>query len=475
MKHITKDELVSIVQKNQWFVQGFNGFALYCHCVATNTAWMIKPFVGATYKHFFLLQRESSVDWYYDEAAMEQVGQGYYKHIKTLARLQQLERIYTRTYISSRKKTDTVLPKDLSTITLQQLVRVVAQLAEELKMSVNIAHMQEGISFVSEPKLVEILEKRGQYTPENLQLLSAPVEKSFLAEAQELLARIKNAQASSRNRLAQHFLKEYGWIDNSYVTGKTLSINDVLKKAKEQKHIASKEHEGKVKKAKRALVTKLALTKEELFVVTTVERCAKWQDTRKKHIMQSIGRFEPVIAELSKRVGLSVNQLKYTAPEELTYKNLTSPAFLKKLSQRYPLCAQYATPRGVQSFVGRDALFIQKNVVKNKGGELTELQGMVASAGIARGRVRVCKSIHDIPKVKKGEILIASMTRPEFLPAMQKAIAFVTDEGGVTSHAAIVSCEMRKPCIIGTKIATKVFQDGDFVEVDAIKGIVKKI
>jgi pyruvate,water dikinase len=77
--------------------------------------------------------------------------------------------------------------------------------------------------------------------------------------------------------------------------------------------------------------------------------------------------------------------------------------------------------------------------------------------------------------VKKGEILIASMTRPEFLPAMQKAAAFVTDEGGITSHAAIVSREMKKPCIIGTKIATKVFKDGDMVEVDANKGIVRKL
>ena len=61
------------------------------------------------------------------------------------------------------------------------------------------------------------------------------------------------------------------------------------------------------------------------------------------------------------------------------------------------------------------------------------------------------------------------------VPVMQLAAAFVTDEGGVTCHAAIISREMKKPCVIGTKHATKVFKDGDKVEVDANKGVVKKI
>lgn len=65
------------------------------------------------------------------------------------------------------------------------------------------------------------------------------------------------------------------------------------------------------------------------------------------------------------------------------------------------------------------------------------------------------------------------MTTPDFVPIMKRASAFVTDEGGITCHAAIVSREMKKPCIIGTKIATQVLKDGDLVEVDADKGVVK--
>jgi pyruvate,water dikinase len=78
-------------------------------------------------------------------------------------------------------------------------------------------------------------------------------------------------------------------------------------------------------------------------------------------------------------------------------------------------------------------------------------------------------------KVMDGDILVATMSTPDFLPAMMRAAAFVTDIGGITSHAAIVSREMGKPCVIGTKMATKVLKDGDLIEVDATKGVVRKI
>ena len=69
--------------------------------------------------------------------------------------------------------------------------------------------------------------------------------------------------------------------------------------------------------------------------------------------------------------------------------------------------------------------------------------------------------------------MVSSMTVPDFLPAMKRASAFVTDEGGITCHAAIIAREMKKPCIIGTKIATQVLKNGTEVEVDANNGVVK--
>ena len=81
----------------------------------------------------------------------------------------------------------------------------------------------------------------------------------------------------------------------------------------------------------------------------------------------------------------------------------------------------------------------------------------------------------DINKVEVGDILLSSNTTPDHVPAMRRAAAIVTQTGGLTCHAAIVSRELNKPCLIGVKGLLQVFKDGDEVEVDIQKGIIKKI
>jgi pyruvate,water dikinase len=91
---------------------------------------------------------------------------------------------------------------------------------------------------------------------------------------------------------------------------------------------------------------------------------------------------------------------------------------------------------------------------------------------LEKEKVRILKRKDQIDEMQEGEILVSAMTTPEFVPAMQKAAAIITDEGGITCHAAIVARELGKPCVIGTKFATQILKDGDMVEVDADKGIV---
>jgi phosphoenolpyruvate synthase/pyruvate phosphate dikinase len=105
-----------------------------------------------------------------------------------------------------------------------------------------------------------------------------------------------------------------------------------------------------------------------------------------------------------------------------------------------------------------------------------EIKGNIAYQGFAKGKVRVILSARESgEKFKKDEILVTSMTTPDFVPLIKRAKAVVTDEGGILCHAAIVARELTTPCVIGTKIATKVLKDGDLVEVNADKGVVRAI
>lgn len=104
-----------------------------------------------------------------------------------------------------------------------------------------------------------------------------------------------------------------------------------------------------------------------------------------------------------------------------------------------------------------------------------QIKGATGNKGKATGKAVIMLTPSDMKKAEEGMVLVTTMTTPDFVPAMSRASAIVTDIGGITCHAAIVSRELNKPCVIGTKSATRMIRDGDLVEVDADKGVVKVI
>jgi phosphohistidine swiveling domain-containing protein len=140
-----------------------------------------------------------------------------------------------------------------------------------------------------------------------------------------------------------------------------------------------------------------------------------------------------------------------------------------------------AAHKGIFVYIPQNrGLFIQDPIEKEKLLSLiftekntAELKGTIACKGKATGPVKVILTDADFKGFNKGDVLVATWTEPKYTPIMKLASAIVTDEGGLTSHAAIVSRELNIPCVIGTKNATKILKSGDMVEVDAEKGIVK--
>ncbi len=117
-------------------------------------------------------------------------------------------------------------------------------------------------------------------------------------------------------------------------------------------------------------------------------------------------------------------------------------------------------------------IYSRKDVNKN----IKAFEGLAAySSGIVRGRVSLVFNIQDMKKFIKGKIMVSPETSPVFLPAMKKAKAIITDEGGITSHASIASREFKIPCIVGTKIATKALKNDQQIEIDTKNGIIKII
>ena len=116
--------------------------------------------------------------------------------------------------------------------------------------------------------------------------------------------------------------------------------------------------------------------------------------------------------------------------------------------------------------------FIEKRN-KESFKKIKEIKGIIAQKGKYKGRVYLVKDFNKLKGVKKGAVLVAPQTRPQFNKFIKQAGAIVTDEGGLLCHASMLAREIKIPCIVGTKIATHVLKNGDIVEVNADKGIIK--
>ncbi len=170
-------------------------------------------------------------------------------------------------------------------------------------------------------------------------------------------------------------------------------------------------------------------------------------------------------------------------PEEMQKKACLTDAELKKLWElAKKLDEHYNFPQDFEWVCENGNVYLVQSrpvtvFYERKGEEIDVkrpplLKGLAASPGVGMGRVKVILNPKEIHKIEKGDVLVARMTNPDFVPAMLKARAIVTEEGGMTSHAAIVSRELGVPCVVGTRNALKVLKDGMFVTVDGRRGLV---
>ncbi len=185
----------------------------------------------------------------------------------------------------------------------------------------------------------------------------------------------------------------------------------------------------------------------------------------------AIYKMEYILTEIGKRLKLNLMETRFMLPEEVNKALLSGKVNRQEIKARTKFCVYYAEKNQDAMFIGKKAEALVKTT-ERKVEQVNEFRGQVGCIGKATGLVKKIFRPQDMMKMNKGDILVSIATDPDIVPAMKKAAAIVTEQGGVTSHAAIVSREMNIPCIIGTKIATKVLNDGDLVEVDATKGVV---
>lgn len=320
--------------------------------------------------------------------------------------------------------------------------------------------------------------------------LSFSEEKSFIQDELESLLKIAifkkdnpDDKATLEKMLAEHhteyFFLKHLWIGKDGVStieeyrqavDKMLSEHDP-KEVLESEHKKWTDDEKLRDEYEKKL--KLSDTEKELF--RTYAEFAFTKAYRRRIQLYWAYKRDCIFEELSRRFGISFIESRFLMPNEVAegLKNGLSDEMKKVVAERTKHCVYYAEKDLDIVAIGDDCKKFESMIVEEVNQEVDEFKGQVACTGKVQGLVKIVNSTSDMQKVNDGDILVSIATNPDILPAMKRAIAFVTEQGGITSHAAIVAREMRKPCIIGTKIATKVLKDGYLVEVDANSGVVR--
>jgi phosphohistidine swiveling domain-containing protein len=307
-------------------------------------------------------------------------------------------------------------------------------------------------------------------------------------ELRELLG-IFTAKKSGQNidsKLEIH-AKKYRWLHNNYFTTEILDSQFFLNELKlleekypdPQKQILEMEKEqSRIEAEKQKVIKELGFGQEELALVELLDFFAWYQDYRKEYIMKLLHYLDLILAEIGARRRVPLKEMKYSLPSEIS-EILANNFDRNKLKERMRRFLYYwdAENGKVEFGGGQFSIDLEKKIFHSirHEDEVVEVSGMVANKGIVRGKARITMSAKEAANIQKGEILITSMTTPDFITAMKRAAAVVTNEGGVLCHAAIVSRELGVPCIVGTRIATKVFKTGDLIEVDGNLGVVRKV
>lgn len=301
------------------------------------------------------------------------------------------------------------------------------------------------------------------------------------------LEEIKNKYPKFYSDIKKH-TEKYNWVYYVYM-GPAFSetdflgfIKDYLKKGIEPliKLKELKENANANKDLKKKYIRQLKLNSFDSFILKMAGRVVWAKPRRKDYQSRSYFHVEKLLREISSRLSIDLERVR-SAPIEMIKDAFSGKKInWRKVDEIRKSHACLPNDDGsISVLVGQDAEdFALNTVVREKKISfevVKELKGTVACRGGATGIVRIINIPDDMEKMNYGNILVSTATTPSIVSAMKKASAIVTNEGGLTCHAAIVSRELGIPCIIGTKIATRVLKDGDLVEVDANTGVVKII
>jgi len=413
-------------------------------------------------------------------------------------------KVYFQKYLNYTKELYLISKNQLQKIPTDEFVLMMKKLVQ--MHSDFVAYTKIGLTGYSDRAsllLLDLLSKKKcrDETQKVFNLLTTPISLTFLDEERldllEIAIKFYNRELKNKEILRRSLVahkNKFGWIgaaEKESLKGWNLSyftqeLNKLWKRDKKELEDEYRKIKNKPKNLRRQIarvIKKYNLSTKVLKLAEGLRMVAESQFELQRFgftiTMIYVNKF---LKEAQRRVGISEKEFFHiTATEMIEYLEKNKKIDKRKFNIRFPLYIYvffYGNKRLITGDEAKKVITEIEEKIKLK--EKREIKGLPVFRGVKKGKVKILsQSLHKInlefKKVKPGDIVVVSMTRPHLLPILKKAGAIITNEGGITCHAAIMSRELKIPTIVGTHIATKVLKDGDLVEVDAEKGVVKVI
>ena len=453
-------------------------------CLCTDWA---KKLLGKRLNNFLAVAEQSNCTAYVEKDEFQKVIANFCQSVSRDSKsFQKFEKIYLADQKRFLKIGQLVHQADFPKLNNQELAKLLERIEKPHLNNLIIA--QWLVYYFAEylPELIQAeiasITKDPKTIKEYLEIIFTPSKQSQTAKERLDLLRIAAGPKKDPDKSLEQHAKKYHWIpvldcldqpwDKKYFKKE---LSKILKKNPKKELLKLHKKFDQDKKAWEKLITMKSwnIRQKELF--KSAHQIAFYKDDRDDARRYVYAELRLMFQEIAQRLSLSLEELCFLNQEEIIKGLKTGSVSKTAIKARQKFFVLLLKDNEVKIITGQKAKKLAQKLEQPNIQKTTQIPGIPSTPGKYQGKAKIVKSRLDLKKINSGDVMVAVTTHPDFVPVMCKCKAIVTDEGGFLSHAAIVSREFKIPCIVGTKIATQVLNDGDQVEIDAGKGIVKII
>lgn len=487
-----------MTEKIEWFKFRRGGIAFgRVYLVLRGNKKYFKQYYGVDCGHHIYYGNSEKLEWYLSKDFTLQLGHRLIKELFANSPFSdEMRQKWNEFYDQIRKISDEFMfQQDLSKFSAKQLAK---EYGEWIELSSKFCGFTNtAIDGIDEAMLVEIrelinkIETNQTRIEDLLKILLIPSESTYIQRrslaVMTLVDKIMKTSQTNLDKWQDQIMiieTGYWWTPIGWMT-KNIFNQSVIRA--EIKHFLSDPNFNKNFNHLKNLQKETYDSKKEVLqqinnedlnrLLEVYEEIAKLHDWKKEAEARLLGMNEKFFLEIVRRNGnLSTTDLDWLTYEEvIEYLEDGKKDWVGLVARRKATTICYVDGEQMTMLEGEAATVLRDQLVEQRENKkIKKIKGRVASVGQARGEAIVSDDPHFLREnIREGQILVTAQTTPDFVPIMRKAAAIVTDEGGATCHAAIISRELKKPCIVGTKFATEMISTGDIIDVDADKGVVK--